>query len=166
MMGEEQLQWLEQSLDLLSQNGSKYKLGVFVSTMPWVDAHSKWGEFKEERKHGILYYNVVFMYNLHSQLHNTHLLNLTTYIHTMVLTQLGTRIANMITSRSLSHKIIMLSGDAHMLGVDDGTNSEGGFPVFHAAGNVSFHLCYTLIHPFICVLYPYSSIRPIFEIYN
>lgn len=35
--------------------------------------------------------------------------------------------------------LVMLSGDAHMLGIDDGTNSDystsksGGFPVFHAA---------------------------------
>ena len=29
--------------------------------------------------------------------------------------------------------ILMLSGEAHMLAIDDGTNAEGGFPVFHAA---------------------------------
>jgi phosphodiesterase/alkaline phosphatase D-like protein len=29
--------------------------------------------------------------------------------------------------------LLMVSGDAHMLAIDDGTNSAGGFPVFHAA---------------------------------
>jgi phosphodiesterase/alkaline phosphatase D-like protein len=29
--------------------------------------------------------------------------------------------------------LLMLSGDAHMLAIDDGSNSAGGFPVFHAA---------------------------------
>jgi hypothetical protein len=41
-------------------------------------------------------------------------------------------LADFITDNGIDN-ILMLSGDAHMLAIDDGTNSEGGFPVFHAA---------------------------------
>jgi hypothetical protein len=53
-----------------------------------------------------------------------------------------TEIANLIKSSGLIKSILMLSGDAHMVAADDGTNSnyasnrkpgEKGFPVFHAA---------------------------------
>jgi len=43
-----------------------------------------------------------------------------------------TRIAKFIKGHRISN-LFMLSGDAHMLAFDDGTHSEGGFPVFHAA---------------------------------
>ena len=42
-------------------------------------------------------------------------------------------IAEKVVELSLSKKMIMLSGDAHMVAVDDGTHAKGGFPVFHAA---------------------------------
>lgn len=43
------------------------------------------------------------------------------------------RIAGEITRLELSRKLIIVSGDAHMLAVDDGTNAKGGVRVFHAA---------------------------------
>lgn len=43
------------------------------------------------------------------------------------------RIAGEITRLELSRKLIIVSGDAHMLAVDDGTNAKGGVSVFHAA---------------------------------
>ncbi len=42
-----------------------------------------------------------------------------------------TRIANFILENDI--QLFMISGDAHMVAMDDGTNAEGGFPVFHAA---------------------------------
>lgn len=42
-----------------------------------------------------------------------------------------TRIARFIQENDIP--LFMLSGDAHMVAFDDGTNVEGGFPVFHAA---------------------------------
>lgn len=51
-------------------------------------------------------------------------------------------IANRIHDAGMSHRLLMLSGDAHMVAIDDGTNSnfandatpgERGFPVMHAA---------------------------------
>jgi hypothetical protein len=48
-------------------------------------------------------------------------------------------IANFIRDNGLAGRLLMLSGDAHMLGIDDGTNSDyadgggAGFPVMHAA---------------------------------
>lgn len=42
-----------------------------------------------------------------------------------------TRIARFIQDNDIP--LFMLSGDAHMVAFDDGTNVEGGFPVFHAA---------------------------------
>lgn len=53
-----------------------------------------------------------------------------------------TRIADRIESLGLTHRMVMLSGDAHMVAIDDGTNSNyatgaaagtPGFPVVHAA---------------------------------
>jgi phosphodiesterase/alkaline phosphatase D-like protein len=41
-------------------------------------------------------------------------------------------LAAFITENEIDN-ILMLSGDAHMLAIDDGSNSAGGFPVFHAA---------------------------------
>jgi phosphodiesterase/alkaline phosphatase D-like protein len=41
-------------------------------------------------------------------------------------------LADYITDNGIDN-ILMLSGDAHMLAIDDGSNSAGGFPVFHAA---------------------------------
>jgi phosphodiesterase/alkaline phosphatase D-like protein len=46
------------------------------------------------------------------------------------------RISAMIDSLGLSRRTLMISGDAHMVAFDDGTNSgfgHEGFPVFHAA---------------------------------
>lgn len=42
-------------------------------------------------------------------------------------------IAHWITELGLSNKLIIISGDAHMIAVDDGTNAAGGVKVFHAA---------------------------------
>ena len=48
-------------------------------------------------------------------------------------------IATFIAENSLAPSLLMASGDAHMLAIDDGTNSDysgtgdAGFPVFHAA---------------------------------
>ena len=51
-------------------------------------------------------------------------------------------IANFIASRGIQNKLIMLSGDSHMIGADDGSHSgyssvegedDGGFPVLHSA---------------------------------
>jgi hypothetical protein len=41
-------------------------------------------------------------------------------------------LATFITDNGIDN-ILMASGDAHMLAIDDGTNSAGEFPVFHAA---------------------------------
>lgn len=41
------------------------------------------------------------------------------------------RIATFIRDNGIP--LFMVSGDAHMVAFDDGTNAEGGFPVFHAA---------------------------------
>lgn len=41
-------------------------------------------------------------------------------------------LAGFITDNGIDN-ILMASGDAHMIAIDDGTNSAGGFPVFHAA---------------------------------
>ena len=41
-------------------------------------------------------------------------------------------IASFITDNGIDN-VLMVSGDAHMIAIDDGTNSAGGFPVFHAA---------------------------------
>jgi hypothetical protein len=46
------------------------------------------------------------------------------------------RIGSMIDTLGLSDNLVMLSGDAHMVAIDDGSNSGyggAGFPVFHAA---------------------------------
>jgi hypothetical protein len=46
------------------------------------------------------------------------------------------RIGALIAELGLSRGLVMLSGDAHMVAIDDGTNSGyggAGFPVFHAA---------------------------------
>ena len=49
------------------------------------------------------------------------------------------RIAEVIASYGLASRLVMLSGDAHMVAIDDGTNSDysstraGGFPVMQAA---------------------------------
>lgn len=42
-------------------------------------------------------------------------------------------VAGYITANASKTKCVMLSGDAHMLAYDDGTNSVGGVPQFHAA---------------------------------
>mmetsp|Transcript_23068 Transcript_23068/g.40840 ORF Transcript_23068/g.40840 Transcript_23068/m.40840 type:complete len:511 (-) Transcript_23068:99-1631(-) len=42
-------------------------------------------------------------------------------------------IVSTIKRLGLASRMVMLSGDAHMLAVDDGENSPGGFPVFQAA---------------------------------
>ena len=48
------------------------------------------------------------------------------------------RVADAIAAAGV-HNLIMVSGDAHMVAIDDGTNSDyatgggAGFPVFHAA---------------------------------
>ncbi|MGH8973572.1 MAG: alkaline phosphatase D family protein, partial [Acidimicrobiia bacterium] len=48
------------------------------------------------------------------------------------------QIADTIASRGIRN-LVMVSGDAHMVAIDDGTNSDfatgggGGFPVLHAA---------------------------------
>jgi phosphodiesterase/alkaline phosphatase D-like protein len=45
-------------------------------------------------------------------------------------------IGKMIDELGLSRRLVMLSGDAHMVAIDNGTNSGyggAGFPVFHAA---------------------------------
>eukprot|EP00515_Schizochytrium_aggregatum_P013605 CAMPEP_0202079484 /NCGR_PEP_ID=MMETSP0964-20121228/6512_1 /ASSEMBLY_ACC=CAM_ASM_000500 /TAXON_ID=4773 /ORGANISM="Schizochytrium aggregatum, Strain ATCC28209" /LENGTH=226 /DNA_ID=CAMNT_0048646825 /DNA_START=1 /DNA_END=682 /DNA_ORIENTATION=+ len=42
-------------------------------------------------------------------------------------------LVDVIRRHDLAKKIVMLSGDAHMLAVDDGSHSPGGFPVFQAA---------------------------------
>lgn len=49
-----------------------------------------------------------------------------------------TELADHIADNELGSNLLMLSGDAHMTAIDDGTNSDystsgqGGFPVFHA----------------------------------
>ena len=49
-----------------------------------------------------------------------------------------TELANLIADHDLASSLLMLSGDAHMTAIDDGTNSDyssngnAGFPVFHA----------------------------------
>jgi hypothetical protein len=52
------------------------------------------------------------------------------------------RLADLIAELGLANRMVMLSGDAHMVAIDDGTNSnyatgakpgEPGFPVVHAA---------------------------------
>jgi hypothetical protein len=42
------------------------------------------------------------------------------------------RIATALTEAGVDH-LVIVSGDAHMVALDDGTNSEGGFPVLQAA---------------------------------
>jgi phosphodiesterase/alkaline phosphatase D-like protein len=53
-----------------------------------------------------------------------------------------TRLADLIAGLGLANRLVMLSGDAHMVAIDDGTNSnyatgakagQGAFPVVHAA---------------------------------
>lgn len=47
-------------------------------------------------------------------------------------------LADFIATNDLASSLLMLSGDAHMIAIDDGANSDysssqsGGFPVFHA----------------------------------
>lgn len=49
------------------------------------------------------------------------------------------RLADAVARLGLTDRLVMLSGDAHMVALDDGSNSDysttgsGGFPVFHAA---------------------------------
>jgi phosphodiesterase/alkaline phosphatase D-like protein len=49
------------------------------------------------------------------------------------------RIADMIAAAGLTDRLLMIAGDAHMVAIDDGTNSDfstgrsGGFPLMHAA---------------------------------
>jgi hypothetical protein len=49
-----------------------------------------------------------------------------TFVHGHVTTDL-------IQALGLSSRMLMIAGDAHMLAFDDGSNSPGGIPVFHAA---------------------------------
>jgi hypothetical protein len=45
-----------------------------------------------------------------------------------------TRLGQAIAAKGWTGRIFMISGDAHMLAIDDGTNNQwGGFPVFHFA---------------------------------
>lgn len=44
-----------------------------------------------------------------------------------------TEIANHIVSVGMQNNFCIISADAHMVAADDGTNSEGGFPVFQSA---------------------------------
>ena len=49
------------------------------------------------------------------------------------------RIADMIADAGLTDQLLMIAGDAHMVAIDDGTNTDfstdrsGGFPLMHAA---------------------------------
>jgi hypothetical protein len=48
------------------------------------------------------------------------------------------RLADAITGAGLADQVLMIAGDAHMLAIDDGTNTDfssstsGGFPLMHA----------------------------------
>ena len=48
-------------------------------------------------------------------------------------------LSNFIADNGIAERLVMVAGDAHMLAIDDGTNSDysdsgnGGFPVLHAA---------------------------------
>ena len=98
MLGAEQLEWflaeLETSLD-------RYRLVVWVSSVPWIAAAEPgadhWGGYTHERE----------------------------------------RIANAIAEIG-NEGLIMLAGDAHMVAIDDGSNSDyaagggGGFPVMQS----------------------------------
>jgi hypothetical protein len=92
-LGYEQLSWFEEKLEQIERHSQKYLAVVWVSTMPWIDDHYKWGEFPEERM----------------------------------------KIGSLIRKYNLSERLIIVSGDAHMLAVDDGTHSVGGVKVFQAA---------------------------------
>ncbi len=54
-------------------------------------------------------------------------------------TRQRTRLADAVAANGLTDRLVMLSGDAHMVALDDGMNSDyttkgsGGFPVMHAA---------------------------------
>jgi alkaline phosphatase D len=100
MMGEGQKMWFKREL-LAAKD--RYKLIVWVSTVPWIAAaeagEDHWGGFSRERQ----------------------------------------EIADFIEANGIE-PMLMLSGDAHMLAIDDGSNNrfasngEGpGFPVFQAA---------------------------------
>jgi len=89
-LGKQQLQWFKNELETANDS---HGLIVWVTTMPWVTTHSKWGAFPDERAD----------------------------------------IVEFISSRNISSKLVQISGDAHMLALDDGENVPGGFPVFQAA---------------------------------
>lgn len=96
MLGEAQLDWLEQEL-LAARD--EYALIVVVSSVPWIagGGADHWGGYPEERR----------------------------------------RIADFLAEHEIRN-LVMLAGDAHMLAIDDGTNSDystaggAGFPVMHA----------------------------------
>mmetsp|Transcript_9144 Transcript_9144/g.19779 ORF Transcript_9144/g.19779 Transcript_9144/m.19779 type:complete len:475 (-) Transcript_9144:60-1484(-) len=89
-LGDAQLAWFKEEM---LESSKTHQLIFWVSTIPWVTGHSKWGEFKAERN----------------------------------------EIVAFLDKHGINKKLVMLSGDAHMVAVDDGSFSPGGFPVFQAA---------------------------------
>lgn len=98
MLGDDQLQWLEDELVVASRS---HALVVWVNTVPWIApegaGRDDWGGYPQERQH----------------------------------------IAEVIEREGVDN-LVMLSGDAHMVAIDDGSNSGygpsgAGFPVLHAA---------------------------------
>jgi alkaline phosphatase D len=129
MMGKPQKEWFKQ--ELLSANG-KYPLIFWVSSVPWLGVR------------GSNYYNV--RTNIYGFLHETNLttamLNVRTNRSTSSNTNSGSgddhwsayaterrEIADFLKANNI-HGLAILHGDAHMLGADDGRNSD-----FSTGGN-------------------------------
>nr|CCA24863.1 mitogenactivated protein kinase kinase putative [Albugo laibachii Nc14]CCA24947.1 mitogenactivated protein kinase kinase putative [Albugo laibachii Nc14] len=76
---------------------------IWCSTMPWIDDERKWGHFKYEQQELVSYLKAYGITSDYSE------------------------------KMKWKTPLVIVSGDAHMLAVDDGSNSPGNLITFHAA---------------------------------
>lgn len=76
---------------------------IWCSTMPWIDDERKWGHFKHEQQELVNYLKAYGITSDYSE------------------------------KMKWKTPLVIVSGDAHMLAVDDGSNSPGNLVTLHAA---------------------------------
>ena len=93
---------------------------VWVNTMPWIETVEKWKWFARVRP----WRCPLAMPMPHSY---------GAYHWRCGPSQERSELVNFFEEHGLSSKLVMLSGDAHMVAADNGTATPGRFPVFHAS---------------------------------
>jgi anhydro-N-acetylmuramic acid kinase len=108
LLGREQLAWVVTQVASALGPAGNHTLVVLVSELPWLVKGSKWGAFEHERR--------------------------------ALLASL--RCGSVVPSAPecprqpparLDRHVVIVSGDAHMVAVDDGSGSPGGLPLFQGA---------------------------------